>query len=174
MKQYCRKFAMLIVFIVMSISWAACSETDGRRNSSPLNTTYWIEDRAFDLKEGRSSIESAPGSATFITTSVYGPFATGDLNGDGVTDTGVILVQNPGGSGTFYYAAAAIHEEGEYKGTHAFFLGDRIVPMDIEIENSVMKVRYRDRRPEEAMTAEVSVDKTVRLILKNNSLEHEK
>jgi hypothetical protein len=171
MKPYCRRLIKIAALIVMPLTVGACSENN-RRAASPLDATYWIEGKAYTLKEGKSRVEAAPDSATEITTSVYGPYANGDLNGDGVADTGVILMHAPGGSGTFYYAAAAIRKGGVYEGTHAFFLGDRIVPTDIEIGNSVMMVSYRDRRPEDSMAAEVSVDKTVRLVLKNDRLEH--
>lgn len=172
MKQCCRKLAMLTVFFMMPLSLAACLENDGHKNSSPLDTTYWIEGRSYDLKNGKNNTDADPGAETSITTSVYGPFATGDLNGDNVADTGVILEQDPGGGGMFYYAAAAIEKNGRYEGTHAFFLGDRIVPVNIEIQNSVMSVKYRDRQSERSMAIGVSVDQTVQLVLKNDRLEH--
>lgn len=156
------------------LSAGAC--TDGTppatgRNSSPLETTYWIDGKVYELAGGKSETEAAPGSATVVTTKVSGPFATGDLNGDGLEDTAVILMHDPGGSGTFYYVAAAINHGGQYAGTHAALIGDRIEPVDIKIEDSVIEVTYRDRRPEEPMAAEVSVQKKLRVVLKDDMLE---
>jgi hypothetical protein len=162
---------MLTMFSLMTLSLAACMETDGGKGATPLDATYWIDGISYDLKDGKNSSEIDPESETTTTTAVYGPFATGDLDGDNVADTGVILVQDPGGSGTFYYAAAAINKNGKYEGAHAFFLGDRIVPVTIEIQDSVMKVKYRDRQADNDMAQGVSVDKTVQLVLKNGRLE---
>jgi len=168
MKRYRRRVDVLAMLIAMSLS--ACSPGEpGTR--SPLDTTYRVDGRAYELAGGKSRIETAPGSDTMITTSVYGPFATGDLNGDGVEDTGVILVQDRGGGEAFYYAAAALKHGGRYEGTHATLLGDGIVPVGIDIEDSVMEVTYRDRPAEDSMASVVSVEKSVRLVLKNDRLE---
>lgn len=174
MKRHPQKTIVLTTLLLIILSAGACKDDTppaGSRNPTPLDTTYWIDGRAFELTRGKNETEAAPGSATVITTAVYGPFATGDLNGDDVEDTAVILIHDPGGSGTFYYVAAAINYGGQYMGTHATLLGDRIDPVDIEIENSVIEVTYHDRRPGDPMAAEVSVQKTLRLVLKNDILE---
>jgi hypothetical protein len=45
----------------------------------------------------------------------------------------LLITHDPGGSGTFYYVAAAINVNKRYQGTNAVLLGDRIAPMDIGI-----------------------------------------
>jgi hypothetical protein len=82
----------------------------------------------------------------------------------------VLLTHDPGGSGTFYFVAAAINVSGRYQGTNTVLLGDRIAPMDIRIRDSVIVVNYADRRPEEPMSASPTVDKTAQLILKDDQL----
>jgi hypothetical protein len=123
----------------------------------PLNATYTVEGRSVTLVNGKSEAPAAPGSATMVTTSVFGQPASGDINGDGKPDAALILVQNSGGSGTFYYAAVAINTPGGAQGTNAVLLGDRIAPQNILIQNGTVVANYADRKPGEPMTAQPSV-----------------
>ena len=102
---------------------------------------------------------------------MWGQPVYGDMDGDGDKDAALLLTRDSGGSGTFYYVAAAINVKGRYQGTNAVLLGDRIAPMDIGIRSGAVVVNYADRRPEEPMSARPTVDKTVRLILKNDKLD---
>lgn len=121
----------------------------------PLNTTYTIDGQTVTLKNGSSSMPAAPGSASLVTTSIFGQPASGDLNGDGKADAAVMLVQNTGGSGTFFYIAAVIN--GGIEGTNAILLGDRIAPQNIQIEKGRIVVNYATRKSGEPMTAQPSV-----------------
>jgi hypothetical protein len=131
----------------------------------PLNATYTIEEREINLLNGRSEVEAAPLSTTKIKTSVFGRPVFGDLDGDGDEDAALILVHDPGGSGTFYYVAAALNENGVHRGTNAVLLGDRVAPHDVGIRNGVVVANYADRRPEEPMTALPSIGKSKYLTL---------
>ena len=143
-------------------------------SGSPLNAAYIIEGKEVRLVHGRAEAEVAPGSATKIKTSVFGKPVYGDLDGDGDEDAALFLVQDPGGSGTFYYVAAALKAGDKYRGTKAVLLGDRIVPQTLEIRNGVIIVHHADRRPDEPMTAPPSVGKTKYLAIKNGRLEEMK
>ncbi len=136
----------------------------------PLNATYLIEGTPVGLTAGRSESPAAPGSAMKMRTAVWRQPVYGDLDGNGDEDAALLLVHNPGGSGTFYYVAAAINVNGRYQGTNAVLLGDRIDPMDMGIRNDAIVINYVDRRPEEPMSAAPSVNKTTVLILKNDKL----
>ena len=50
-------------------------------------------------------VADAPDSATKIRTLIAGDMVEGDIDGDGDKDAALILVHDPGGSGTFYYVA---------------------------------------------------------------------
>ena len=89
----------------------------------------------------------------------------GDLDDDGDEDAALILVYDPGGSGTFYYIAATLNENGVYRGTNAVLLGDRVAPHDVAIRNGVVVANYADRRPEELMAALPSIGKSKYLTL---------
>ncbi len=136
----------------------------------PSNIAYRIEGKDVHLINGRSEKMVAPGFASKTTTSVLGTPAVGNLNDDGHPDAALILFQNARGTGTFIYVAAAINYNDGYHGTNAVFLGDRISIIHISIRNGVIVVKYRDRRPDEPMTAEPSVDRSAYFILDSREL----
>ena len=138
--------------------------------TDPLNATYLIEGQAVRLSAGYSELPAAPGSAMKSRTAVWGQPVYGDMNDDGDTDAAVLLTHDPGGSGTFYYVAAAINVNGRYQGTNAVLLGDRIGSAEITIRSGAAVVKYADRRSKEPMNIAPSVNKSTVLILKNEKL----
>ena len=135
-----------------------------------MNATYWIEDEPVTLTHGRSERIIIPVSAARITTTVLSRPLHGDLNADGNSDAAVVLVHDPGGSGTFYYAAAALHFDQGYRGTNAVLIGDRILPKKIELTNYAINIAYADRLPAEAMSAKPSIDRQSCLVVDNGQL----
>jgi len=121
------------------------------------NCTYLIEGQNITLINGYSEEEIASGSASKIITKYFGNEAAGDFNNDGFSDVAFLLTQETGGSGTFYYVAAALGSENKCLGTNAIFLGDRIAPQTINFQNGEIIVNYADRNPDEPMTASPSV-----------------
>ena len=138
--------------------------------TDPLNATYWIEGQEIRLVNGRSEVEAAPGSATTSRTLVFGNPVYGDLDGDGVEDSALLLVHDPGGSGTFYYAAASLRVDGRYRGTNALLLGDRVAPENVGICNGVIVVNYAGRGLDESMTTPPSVGKSKYLTITGGKL----
>ncbi|MBW1939638.1 MAG: hypothetical protein JRI67_12950, partial [Deltaproteobacteria bacterium] len=82
-----------------------------------MNAAYAIEGQEISLRNGYSEIALGPASAAKIRTPVFGKSVRDDLDGDGDEDAALILVYDPGGSGTFYYLAAAVNLDGLYRGT---------------------------------------------------------
>jgi carboxymethylenebutenolidase len=80
-----------------------------------------------------------------------------DLNGDGVEDAAVILDYAPGGTGDFYYVAAAFNVNGDYQGSEGILLGDRIAPQSLDLRDGVIIANYAERKPGEPFTTEPSV-----------------
>ena len=138
--------------------------------TDPLQAAYLIEEQEVRLINGQAEAEAAPGSATKIKTSVFGQPVFGDLNEDGNEDAALLLVHQPGGSGTFYYVAAALNANGGFQGTNAVLLGDRIAPQTIEIRDGVVIANYADRRPEESMSTPPSVGISKYLVVKAGEL----
>ena len=174
------RYLVLSMGLTMSIGACSNDATDtlttpgtdirGTAAGDPLNATYTIEGERIRLTEGRAERQAAPGSATKVETLVFGAPVYGDLNGDGTDDAALIVVQQPGGSGTFYYIAAALAGDSAYRGTNAVLLGDRIAPKQIEIRNGVIYANFTDRRKEEPMAAVPSVDKSTYLTIEDNRL----
>jgi len=122
------------------------------------DATYVIENQPVTLKGGMATSSAAPGSAAQVVTRIFGNEAAGDLNGDGVPDEAFILTQSTGGSGTFYYVAAALEgAPGGPVGTNAVLLGDRIAPQTTEIKDGEIIVNYAVRAAGEPMTARPSL-----------------
>ncbi len=139
-------------------------------NKDPLNTTYLIEGSQVALRDGRYEGAVVPDSATRPRTQVSGVPTYGNLDGDGDEDAALLLTHDPGGSGTFSYIAAALNENGHYLGTNALLVGDRIIPIELEIKNSSIRFRYLDRGSKEPMSAESTLDRSVSISLKNDRL----
>jgi hypothetical protein len=83
-----------------------------------------------------------------------------DINGDGTEDAVFILTSSSGGSGTFYYLVAAVKDKIMFVGTNAVFLGDRVSVTGISWTNGMIEVKYKTRRPEDAMTDAPTVQQT--------------
>lgn len=149
-------FAVVVVCVGIYIFWGA-TRAPANPHFDPLNATYTVEGRAVALVNGKATMPAAPGSATQITTMAFGEPVTGDLNGDGKPDAAIMLVQDPGGSGAFYYVAAAINMTTGTYGTNAILLGDRVAPQNIQIQNGQIIANYADRAPGEPMTTPPSI-----------------
>jgi hypothetical protein len=139
--------------------------------TDPLNATYIIQGQKIRLIDGRSETEAIPGSATKVITSVFGKPVYGNIDGEGSTDAALILTHDPGGSGTFYYVAAALNANGSYIGTRAILLGDRVTLQNISVRNGLIIADYADHRLGEPMTASPSVKKSKYLVLEHNVLK---
>lgn len=125
------------------------------------NSTYIIQGETFILHNGVASNEIAPGSATRNVLSIFGEPVYGDLNNDGVRDAAVLLTNNQGGSGTFYYAVLAIASGTTYKTTNVLILGDRIAPQTVEIHDGRAVYNYAERKANEPMTTQPSIGKSL-------------
>lgn len=103
-------------------------------------------------------------------TSYFGNELITDLNDDGRDDVVFIVTNESGGSGTFYYAVAALNTEEGYIGSDGYLLGDRIAPQTIEVSQNprhrnVVVVNYVGRAAGEPMTSQPSVGKSAHLKL---------
>lgn len=140
--------------------------------ATPKDATYRIDGQPVTLVNGVSAVEAAPGSASKITTTYFGNDAKGDLNGDGIPDTGFVLTQSSDGSGTFYYAVAAIQAaDGTYTGTDAVLLGDRIAPQTTSIADGLLTVNYADRQRGQDFSVQPSEGKSIVLKLDPGTMQ---
>jgi heat shock protein HslJ len=155
---YLHLMGCFVAFAVTTLSGCAIDGIDHQQNlSSPLNATYVIGDQKITLVNGFAETSAVPHSSTKITTEVWGTPEFADLNGDGQEDAALILIHSSGGSGTFYYVAAAIRYADGYHGTSAVLLGDRIEARNIDISNNRITVEFLDRARSDAFSAPPSV-----------------
>ncbi len=130
------------------------------------NATYMIDGVPVTLVNGVSVVPAAPGSASTVTTRYFGNEVVHDLNGDGRPDTAFILTQDSGGSGTFYYAVAALNTANGYVGSQGYLLGDRIAPQATTMGTGTTIIfNYADRKPTDSFATPPSVGKSVWLKL---------
>ncbi|HEY7365986.1 MAG TPA: hypothetical protein VIE37_17955 [Methylomirabilota bacterium] len=163
------------VFLTL-LSGLACSvQSPGTRSApvgeDPLNSAYVVDGVVFTLREGRAEMAGPPGSATRSRLHVFGQPVFADLNGDGAHDAAVVLVYDPGGSGVFFYVAAAVRTAYGYSGTNAVRVGDRITPIDLAVEGRTIVYTYADRSPQESFAVRPSLVRSKRLILSGGSLQ---
>jgi hypothetical protein len=111
----------------------------------PGEATYRVEQEVVSLVAGNSERNAAAGSAARVVITIIGEPVSGDLNGDGTPDAAVWLLRQAGGTGSFFYVAAALNMSGRYSGTNAVFVGDRIEPEALTIRKGVLSIRYSDR-----------------------------
>jgi len=122
-----------------------------------MNATYTLSSEKFTLINGVSVVKIAPDSASTVTTKYFGNEVHADLDGNGTEDVAFILTQNGGGSGTYYYVAAALKSADGYRGINGILLGDRIAPQTTEFKDGKLIVNFADRTKNEPMTATPSV-----------------
>jgi heat shock protein HslJ len=129
--------------------------------NDPKDIAYMIDGESIPLRGGTYAREAAPGSASQETFTLFGEPTLVDLDGDGDLDAVSYLNKNSGGTGVFFYVVAAVNTNGTYKGTNAMFLGDRIAPQNINVDEGNAVANFAERKPGEAFTVQPSVGKSV-------------
>jgi len=168
--------ATAIATVAPTSTGAASSTPTARATVAPSagqsyrDAAYQVEGQVVELKGGAAEIEAAPGSASKVVTRIFGNEATGDLNRDGLEDVAFVLTQSRGGSGTFYYAVAAVRTATGWTGTNAVLLGDRIAPQSTYYEAGRVTFAYAERRPGEPMTTQPSVGVSKTFLIEDGRL----
>lgn len=148
---------VVVIIAIVGIYYFCPKEPSNTISSDYKSISYKINGEAINLKNGIAETGIVPGSSSIIITKYFGNEVQTDLNGDGMQDVALLLTQNHGGSGTFYYVVAAIKNGNGYIGTNAIFLGDRISPQSTVFKDGKIVVNYADRRNSEPMTAKPTV-----------------
>ena len=101
----------------------------------------WSAKGKIKLNDGIYKEKIVPDSATELVIKLSDKMALGDLNGDGAEDAAVILISNPGGSGTFYDLAAVINGKGKPIWAASVSLGDRVKVEDVSVRPGKIVVK---------------------------------
>lgn len=162
--------ALVIVGIAGSYLADRVPHDSVRALLNPLNATYDIDGTRVTLVNGKGEQVIAEESASMLQVQIFNEPTKGDLDFDGDADAAVMLVVNSGGTGTFFYIAAAVDMQNTTNGTNAILLGDRIAPQTVEIRNGVIIANYADRAPGEPFALPPSVGTSKYLMLRNGML----
>ena len=142
---------VIAIFIILFAGFGFYLWQTGR---APKKTA---EIAAVDFKDISYKLDGRGVNLTDGGIKYFGNEAKGDFDGDGLEDIAFLLTYEGGGSGTFFYVAAALKTTAGYSGTNAILLGDRISPETTEFRDGEIIVNYADRKPSEPMTARPSV-----------------
>ena len=141
----------------ISTGWPIASpmSVGSRLNRSELqNASYpsdWTADGTAPLVDGEYREQAAPGSATETVVQLSDMVALGDLDGDGRADAAVVLISQPGGSGTFFDLVAVLDKQGEAVPVASEFLGDRIELKSLRIEDGEIVVDMVTQGPDDPL-----------------------
>lgn len=138
---------------------------------TPGDATYMIDGQALTLRDDQAAAAPVAGAAGKTLARIFGEPVHGDLDGDGVADAALLLVVTSGGSGTFYYLAAAFNRAGAFVGSEAILLGDRIAPQQLSIRHGLVVANYAERLAGQAMTVPPSQGMTKYLVRSGGGLE---
>lgn len=164
------KYALLSVLSLLLVACGSNSEVTSTENQNetsetnvqaaidPANGGYYIDGILYTLINGalEQPIEESSAVNKFTLLEFK---ATGDLNKDGSDDVAVVVVNDSGGSGTFYYLAIFTSGSNPII-ENTYNLGDRIKVQDLKFVDNKFQVTYLDRDPEADMASEPTIEIT--------------
>lgn len=155
--------ASALALIVLILTMRSALHGQGAQPVPPgvRNITVSIDNQKFELRDGVAERPAGADSAAANTVRIVGEPALGDATGDGKPDAALMIRNEPGGSGTFYYAVVAVDHDGSYRASNVIALGDRIEPEGIEFSNGHFVYRFKERKSGEPMAATPSMQTTV-------------
>ena len=116
------------------------------------NMTYTIDDEPVTLVDGESHVPYMPGAASEnVHILREDRVAIGDLDGNGVDDAAAIVVNAPGGSGTFIYLAAVVAGPDGPANMSTVLVGDRVQVQNIGISEGMILIVAVTHGPDDAM-----------------------
>lgn len=118
------------------------------------NATYpsqLASGRVITLTDGRYEEVLVPGSASKLIAALHPSYTLGDLNGDGVADAVVFIVESGGGSGSFYSLIAVVNQAGRPRALASTSLGDRIKVERVSITAGEIVADLVTHGPQEPM-----------------------
>ncbi len=129
--------------------WSGLLTIEGLKNAE-YQSEFSVDGRV-RLSNGTYRGKMLPDSATELIVILSDQVALGDLNGDGADDAAVVLITDPGGSGTFHHLSVLINEDGSPKHVASQLLGDRIKVKSLFIRSEEIAVEMIKQGPNDPM-----------------------
>jgi heat shock protein HslJ len=109
----------------------------------------WTQSGMAPLTDGEYREQAAPGSATETVVMITEHIAHGQLNGQDAV--AVVLVTDPGGSGTFYDLAVVFEQDGAPVNVATTMLGDRVQIKAVSVVGNEIIVEMVAHGPDDPM-----------------------
>jgi len=109
----------------------------------------WTQSGVAPLTDGEYREQAAPGSATETVVMITEQIAHGQLNGQDAA--AVVLVTDPGGSGTFYDLAVVVEQDGAPVNVAITMLGDRVQIKAVSVVGNEIIVEMVTHGPDDPM-----------------------
>lgn len=153
-------FSLVVVFLILGFIFDFIF-LDSTNKFDIKNMSYTVSGETFVLKDGKAEKEYSEGGSVKNEVYIFGEPVYGDFDKDGDEDGAIWLINNPGGSGLFFYAVLLINNGTSYKATNAMLLGDRIAPQTLEVQDGRALYNFAKRRADEPMTSSPSIGESV-------------
>jgi hypothetical protein len=122
------------------------------------------------LKDGAVSFSATGGTGSLTIVQDYG-FAEGDLDGDGTSDSVVILADNEGGTGTGFIMAAVLNKNGQPAlGAQHSILEDRATVTSFSVDSQIITVKGMVHGANQPLADEGNTPKTEKYKLVSGKL----
>ena len=149
------RFIFFGVLLLFSLGFlAGCSNPPEPLSIESLqNATYQgIYPETVQLSNGRYEGEPFQEGGTSRPMVIFiEPTAFGDLDGDGVDDAAVLVVETSGGSGAFIYLAAMLNQDGEPYNQATLLLGDRVQVKALKIDAGEIQIEMLTHGPDDPL-----------------------
>ena len=109
----------------------------------------WTQSGVAPLTDGEYREQAAPGSATETVVMITEHIAHGQLNGQDAA--AVVLITDPGGSGTFYDLAVVVEQDGAPVNVATTLLGDRVQIKAVSVVGNEIIVEMVTHGPDDPM-----------------------
>ena len=162
--------ALLLVAILIVACEAGSPDTPTETDLE--RATYLTENTEMGtatLEDGEFRQPVVPGSASELVIRL-GKWELGHIDEGEDVDTAAITIEDPGGSGTFYYLHALVNSEGELRDASVAFLGDRVQIEGVSIHDQTITVAMLDRGPDAPFAEPPAIPVIRHFRLENGSL----
>ncbi len=96
----------------------------------------------------------------------FGKEALGDLNGDSIDDVAFLITRDDEDRGTLHYLATALTFDGGKAGTNLIFVGEKLSPLSLSIQNSLVVLEYEDYTDRDRMATSTLYARVINGVLK--------